>query len=161
MDAAAVRRKGPEEAAHKPGPASLVWQVDAAVVRRVMTDDEEVRDPDKAAWLLVLNLERAFYTAQACRIALLACPPAEHALRSRPPLTPRRAAPLASACALRRPPLTPRALRHRSQFEEGVLGADAFAILETFMANTGASAQQTATSGLGQVYDKNFYAMER
>ena len=51
-----------------------------------------IEDPDKAAWLLVLNLERAFYNAQ---------------------------------------------------FERGILGAEAFATLEKYMAKIAAEAQQT------------------
>ena len=65
-----------------------------------------IKDPDKAAWLLVLNLERAYYHAQ---------------------------------------------------FEDGVLSSDAFAILESFMANLAARAALVKASELGELYDKSFY----
>ena len=49
---------------------------------------------------------------------------------------------------------------YTAQFEAGVLGAEAFATLETLMATIAATAQQEDASNLGQLYDRNYYAME-
>ena len=86
----------------RPELRSVNWEtVSDSVVRREMGEHEDIADKDKASWLLVLNLERAFYTAQ---------------------------------------------------FEEGVLGAEAYAMLENFMAKCAGDAATTKTSALGKMY---------
>jgi hypothetical protein len=88
----------------KPELSMVDWaRVESHIVKKEV--EFEIQDPDKAAWLLVLNLERAYYFAQ---------------------------------------------------FEEGTLGSDAFAVLESFMANLAASAASVQASQLGVLYDKSF-----
>jgi hypothetical protein len=82
--------------------------VEKHICKREKHGLEKIHDADKAAWLLVLNLERAFYNAN---------------------------------------------------FEEGTLGADAYALLEKLMASVAANARTIPTLSLGPMYDEHFYKL--